>query len=229
MSAPAFGEMIRRGRETARISQARVAELIGRSPSTVRAWEHGRSRPSDRSYVKAIAAVLGLEETELMEAAGFDPPDGARFRPTIEQELLSLATEKTVMVPVVDTKLPLLPSPFDRAPDKVEDEPAEVVRTEDLEVDLQIDTEVVPPPPSAGFNGSAKRSRKVTTLPAPAPLLVQAPSYLEDQEEKEFYWRRWAMTGVSILFMVVVFIWAFEQARGAVGEFISDFFSFFDI
>jgi transcriptional regulator with XRE-family HTH domain len=70
MSEPAFGEIIRRGREKARISQARLAELIGRSPSTIRSWEHGRTRPSDRSYLKALAAVLGLGEKELVEAAG---------------------------------------------------------------------------------------------------------------------------------------------------------------
>ncbi|HKX75026.1 MAG TPA: helix-turn-helix transcriptional regulator [Acidimicrobiia bacterium] len=211
MSEPAFGDLIRRGREKARISQARLAELIGRSPSTIRSWEHGRTRPSDRSYLKALAAVLGLAEQELVEAAGLEvvevePPP----RPTVEEELRTLAPERTVMIPVP----PSVP--------KVEPEVAAISSSETVVTE----TDLVAP---AVTNGSSPRVRKVTAVAPPAPYVVRPTSYIEDQEEKEFYWRRWALTAVSVLFMVVVFIWALREAGGAVGELITDFFDSFNI
>lgn len=44
------------------MSVARFAELVGRSPSTIRGWERGRSRPGDPGTVGAVAAVLGVDE-----------------------------------------------------------------------------------------------------------------------------------------------------------------------
>jgi hypothetical protein len=149
-----------------------------------------------------------LDETDLMEAAGFDPPDGARFRPTIEQELASLVSEKTVMVP--------LPRPVASAP---------LLDEIDLQTETEVATKVDPPEPKPASNGR----RKVTTLPPPAPVYVQSVSYIEDREEKEFYWRRWALTAVSVLFMTVVFMWAFRQTGSALGDLIGEFFGAFNI
>lgn len=91
-----FGDSIRRGREAAGLSQVKVAQLIGRSPSTVRAWEQGRSNPADSSAVTAIAAVLGLDETNLLGKAGFEPAIPSAHR-SLESEL---ATLKTIESPV---------------------------------------------------------------------------------------------------------------------------------
>lgn len=44
------------------MSVARFAELVGRSPSTIRGWERSRSRPGDAGTVRAVAAVLGVDE-----------------------------------------------------------------------------------------------------------------------------------------------------------------------
>ncbi len=211
MSEPAFGEIIRRGREKARISQARLGELIGRSPSTIRSWEHGRTRPNDRSYVKAIAAVLGLVEDELIEAAGLDETPEPAVRLTIEQELRSLASERTVMIPVQPAE-PAPPPPGD----------TKVVASEPVEVEAEPVVPIV-------SNGSAPRVRKVTAVAPPAPFVVQPTSYVEDQEEREFYWRRWALTAISVLFMAVVFVWALRQAGGALGDLVSEFFNSFNI
>ena len=92
-----FGDLVRRGREEAGLSQSRLAVLIGKSPTTVRAWEHGRTNPADPEAVAALAAVLGLDETELLGHAGFDAPP-ARTRLSAREELTSLAKERTEMI-----------------------------------------------------------------------------------------------------------------------------------
>ena len=92
-----FGDLVRRGREEAGLSQARLALLIGKSPTTVRAWEHGRTHPADPGAVAALAAVLGLDEVELLGQAGFEAP-AAPTRPSARQELNNLATERTEMI-----------------------------------------------------------------------------------------------------------------------------------
>ena len=43
------------------MSHSRVGDLIGRSPSTVKAWERGRSLPTDANVVSSLAAVLGID------------------------------------------------------------------------------------------------------------------------------------------------------------------------
>ena len=96
MSA-SFGNLVRRGREDAGLSQSRLATLVGRSATTIRAWEHGRTNPSDRQSVAALAAVLGLDENELLGHAGFEASE-ARAPVSARQELTSLATERTEMI-----------------------------------------------------------------------------------------------------------------------------------
>lgn len=92
-----FGDLVRRGREEAGLSQSRLALLIGKSPTTIRAWEHGRTHPADPGAVAALAAVLGLDEAELLVSAGFEAPV-ATTRPSARQELNSLATERSEMI-----------------------------------------------------------------------------------------------------------------------------------
>jgi transcriptional regulator with XRE-family HTH domain len=69
-----FGGLIRQSRERLGLTPSRVAELIGRAPGTVRAWEKGTSIPSDPAVVSSLAAVLGIDEVTLFEAAGLEPP-----------------------------------------------------------------------------------------------------------------------------------------------------------
>lgn len=106
-----FGDLVRRGREQAGVSQSRLALLIGKSPTTIRAWEHGRTNPSDPRAVAALAAVLGLDETELLGLAGFGAPV-ARTRPSARQELNNLASERTetiALAPLPDAPAPTKP------------------------------------------------------------------------------------------------------------------------
>lgn len=106
-----FGDLVRRGREEAGLSQSRLALLIGKSPTTIRAWEHGRTNPADPAAVAALAAVLGLNEAELLVQAGFEVP-AARTRPSARQELSNLASERTEMIalaPLPDAPAPTKP------------------------------------------------------------------------------------------------------------------------
>lgn len=90
MGEESLGHMIRRRRETLGFSQARLGELVGRSASTIRNWERDKSTPSLPSDAVALAAVLGLSESRVVEAAGFDR-GGLESRPTLEQGYASLA------------------------------------------------------------------------------------------------------------------------------------------
>jgi transcriptional regulator with XRE-family HTH domain len=56
----AFGTEIKTRRTAIGMSQARLAELVGRSTSTVRSWERGRTEPSPDA-LDALTAVLGLD------------------------------------------------------------------------------------------------------------------------------------------------------------------------
>ncbi len=60
-----FSHFLRERREALGVGTARFAELVGRSPSTVRGWERGRARPGDPATVAAIAAVLDVDEEML--------------------------------------------------------------------------------------------------------------------------------------------------------------------
>jgi transcriptional regulator with XRE-family HTH domain len=55
----AFGTEIQTRRAAIGMSQARLAELVGRSTSTVRSWERGRTEPSSDA-LDALIAVLGM-------------------------------------------------------------------------------------------------------------------------------------------------------------------------
>lgn len=65
MAEHTFGDLIRERRSQLGLTQARVAELVGRSPSTVRSWERGRTIPGDHETLAAVAAVLGISDAEL--------------------------------------------------------------------------------------------------------------------------------------------------------------------
>jgi len=55
----AFGSEIQTRRAAIGMSQARLAELVGRSTSTVRSWERGKTEPSSHA-LEALTAVLGM-------------------------------------------------------------------------------------------------------------------------------------------------------------------------
>jgi len=170
-----FGDLVRRGREEAGLSQSRLALLIGKSPTTIRAWEHGRTNPADPASVAALAAVLGLNEAELLGRAGFEVPV-ARTRPSARQELSNLASERTetiALAPLLDGLAPTKPvKPSISQADLVDSPiPVEPGTMEQIAID--------PRTVDSGAEPMAEVDVKpVTTAPIPiasAPVAVSAP------------------------------------------------------
>ena len=75
-----FGEIVKRRRSALGMTQARLGDLVGRSISTVRAWERDRTHPSDDETLAAVVAVLGITDDELTEL-DLVLPGGRKFRP----------------------------------------------------------------------------------------------------------------------------------------------------
>jgi transcriptional regulator with XRE-family HTH domain len=159
-----FGDLVRRGREEAGLSQSRLALLIGKSSTTIRAWEHGRTNPADRAAVSALAAVLGLDEAELLGQAGFDMPV-ARARPSARQELSNLASERTdmiVLAPFPEAPAPIKPvKPLISEPDLLDSPvPMEPATMEPVAVE----------PPAERISDTEVDVKPVTTAPIQTPI-----------------------------------------------------------
>ena len=87
--------MIRSRRTKLGLSQAKLGDLVGRSPSTVRSWERDKSQPNDVAVLTALSAVLGVDERTLFEKAGQQIPE-VEGSPTVEQALATLNPEAVV-------------------------------------------------------------------------------------------------------------------------------------
>ncbi|CAN5842764.1 hypothetical protein BH23ACT5_BH23ACT5_23760 [soil metagenome] len=96
-----FGSTVRKRRDVLGLSQTRLAELVGRSASTVRNWERGRGTPSAPHDVVALAAILGLDESFLLQQAGFEPTE-VETSPTMQQALASLVDDAGLSYPGAD-------------------------------------------------------------------------------------------------------------------------------
>ena len=153
-----FGDLVRRGREEAGLSQSRLAHLIGKSPTTIRAWEHGRTNPADPQAVAALAAVLGLDETELLGQAGFEAPV-VRTRPSARQELSSLATERTEMIAL---------APLPDAPELAKSVKVTISKPDVVDIPMKVEPvkiEIVTAPAA-----EVEIDMKPVTAPEPMPI-----------------------------------------------------------
>lgn len=65
-----FAAFVAARRSELGIPLSTFADLVGRSASTVRSWERGRARPGDPNTLRAIAAVLDVDEGHLAVLAG---------------------------------------------------------------------------------------------------------------------------------------------------------------
>ena len=100
-----FGRTVRSRRTKLGLSQAKLAELVGRSASTVRSWERDKTHPTDTGVITALAAILGADERQLFERAGQAMPDQEES-PTIEQSLATLKPEPKSDLPEVADEPP---------------------------------------------------------------------------------------------------------------------------
>ncbi len=72
-----FGQLIKEQRIEMGLTQQRLADLVGRSPSTVRSWERDRATPTDETVIDSLSAVLGVDRTILFGLAGVEFEDSS--------------------------------------------------------------------------------------------------------------------------------------------------------
>ncbi len=197
MSETTFGRTIRSQRTKLGLSQTRVGELVGRSPSSVRSWERDKSRPNDPGVITALSAVLGIDESVLFERAGLELPV-VEDSPTVEQALATLNPEAVVE---------------DSEPADLENERSD------------IDDEPVPQPPldtsapAPAYVAPAEPYVITTAIPPP-----HEPSYMEDRTQRQLYRVRNLATIVILVSLGIAFLWALTQSFDAFVTWWDEFF-----
>jgi len=112
MPERSFGRTIRYRRTKLGLSQAKLGELVGRSASTIRAWERDSSLPNDGAVITALSAVLAVDRRALFEKAGLEIPMEENS-PTLEEAFASLGTEPRATPVFLDSAA--TPEPFPEA------------------------------------------------------------------------------------------------------------------
>lgn len=211
---PSLGELISSQRAALGLTQARLAELVGRSPSTIRSWERDRTAPADRASVAALAAVLGLTEDEMAAAIlGPTEPPPAAPPPT--------------PVPVDQDESAV---PGDEAGPAGENERAVALEVGHSGGRESIDSSSLRTPAPARDGSEAAAAPTVLSEVSPAreetagavARLPRIPSYLDNPEEVRTYRVRTVLTAALMIFILIVLIWAFREAREAFGLIFDD-------
>lgn len=236
MGESSIGRLIKKRRESLGLSQARLGELVGRSASTIRNWERDRTSPSERSDVVALAAILGLDERDALDQAGFDLPRQTDH-PTMEQAFASLGPHPDEVLPLEDHEAE---EPADDQPDVGKGTSGR--RPEEWEEKPAEEAPISAPGPEPGKVGSGSRVdsnddhppvRRVVERAAPPTVLEAAPasepSYLEDPEERQQYRLRGLVTTIAIVVLVIVLVWSFHRTTNALGNMWNQFMSMLDI
>lgn len=221
-----FGRTVRYRRNKLGMSHAQLAELVGRSTSTIRSWERDKSRPNDPQVVATLAAILGVDERQLFEKADVEPVETFEISPTIEEALASLSIEEApsgdeetrpVSDPVAEpAPLPITVHEYKLDLVELKDHDqgfgsteAELVRERALVGAVDAPGFVAPPDPYVQ-----------TPL---TPSLTDA-SYMEDNSQRQLYRVRNLATLVAVVALIVTFIWALGEGIGALGDWWDDFF-----
>lgn len=214
------------------LSQAKLAELVGRSTPTIRSWERDKSRPNDPKVITALAAILGVDERHLFDKAGIEQPE-AETSPTVEQALATLSLPEVALndgdEPEDETGEDGLapPEPAPEEEEEPEPEPVPVAariderqgeesrgdRTDEGDEELvgPGDTPAYVAPPDPYQRGPL------------TPTLADA-SYMEDNSQRQLYRVRNLATFVALVALVIAFIWALGEGLGALGEWWDEFF-----
>ncbi|MGD2101871.1 MAG: helix-turn-helix domain-containing protein [Acidimicrobiia bacterium] len=241
MPERSFGRTVRYRRTKLGLSQAQLAELVGRSTATIRAWERDRNRPNDAKVISTLSAILGVNERRLFEKTDVTPPTPADAEtPTVEQALAELsppeetALEDGVEDQAVSESQPSAESESDSGteaspePEPESDpEPETLVVTgeDDASSDVAATESDVPQRPLVGTAQSpgyvAPPDRYVTT---PVMPTLSDVSYMEDRSQRQLYRVRTLATLVALVALVVAFLWAVGEGLGALGDWWDQFF-----
>ncbi len=223
-----FGSLISQHRERLGLSSSRVAELVGRSPGTVRAWERGRSRPDDPIVVSSLAAVLGIDEGELFVAAGMEPPRASA--PFSLEETLSAIAPSASQRATEQVEIP--DAPADGGGRHARSVEEEKLGGRESALD-RLRTAIESVTESVGDSNKRRRGRPQTPSrqqpimsSAPMPVAAQSNrkrpfnslSYMEDVEERWSYRIRSILTVAGVGALGLILIWAGSELLGAVGD-----------
>ncbi len=196
--------MVRSHRTKLGISQTKLGELIGRSPTTIRSWERDQSQPNDPEVITALSAVLGIPEHTVYDKTGQQMPV-VEESPTVEQALATLNPD---------------PVELDEAASTVAD-------VQDLAELAELDDSAAPEPTIS----DEPLSQEPAFLAPPDPYYVTTavppahePSYMEDRVQRQLYRVRTLATVVILVSLGIAFLWAFSQSWEALGEWWSEFF-----
>lgn len=239
MPERSFGRTVRYRRNRLGLSQAKLAELVGRSTATVRAWERDKSRPNDPAVVATLAAILGIDERQLFERAEVDQPVLTETSPTVEQALATLSVETAPEADSDDVDIDLDLSDVDEltpasrpipVPVSVEQYRLDLVEMNDGAKEDRVETE-----PSvrqarreralvAAASGPAYVAPPEPYTQTPVTPAVSDSSYVEDESQRQLYRVRNLATLVAAVALIVMLIWAFGEGIGALGEWWDEFF-----
>jgi transcriptional regulator with XRE-family HTH domain len=231
-----FGGLIKEARERLGLSPHRVAELIGRAPGTVKAWERGRTVPNDPFVLTSLAAVLAINEAKLFDVAGLPQP-GVVATPTIEQELASIAPVRQAPSPPPSDASPA--AGRSAPPPVAAYEPQGVAETTEMVEPRQSQQSESEPFPGSEFfhkgvdpikrfwsflgERSAKPSqrdrvrRESRAIPI-RPAAIPTGSYMDDPDERWSYRLRAFWTTAGMVGLVIVLLWSGSRALQALGD-----------
>jgi transcriptional regulator with XRE-family HTH domain len=253
MPERSFGRTIRYRRTKLGLSQAKLGELVGRSASTIRAWERDSSLPNDGAVITALSAVLAVDRRSLFEKAGLEIPM-EETSPTMEEAFASLGTEPRATPVFLESTA--TPGPV---PEADESEIEVIIEPEvepDTEFQAAAESEVDEPgewkpeeepypiwepkfPEEALVKSTPVVPNVVTpSMPAPAPAFVEPPdpfvlaaatpplvepSYMEETAQRQLYRVRNLATVVLLVGMGIVFLWALSSTFDALGSWWENF------
>ena len=237
MSMDAFASLVRRGRETSGLSYQRIAELVGRSPATIRDWERGKTTPRDPEVVLAVAAVLDIPEDELLQSAGLSRPavepvasysdlaphpdeEAAEMDETsaaVGEPSISPPTDEPEGEEPIDVDIPLWVQSIHEDVSRAETTDTEAPEDDEGQAETT-DTEAPLPDEGQAEGPQVQQLEPPTHRTAIPPQLAPRPpapvpselSYLEDDRELTTYRLRAVITVVVGVVLVVILEWAFH-------------------
>lgn len=224
MPERSFGRTVRYRRTKLGLSQARLAELVGRSPATIRSWEAERTTPNDTRVLATLSAIIGVDERTLFGKAGVALPADLEVEtsPTVEQALASIAPEGQAdpeASPTVEEVLASFASESDeQLADEPDDEPAITpTATPHTRDRRRARLRAVPRP----LPQRVPEQASVTTL---TPVAVREASYIEDPAQRQFYQVRTLASVVGLVALAIALLWAVGHGLDALGNWWNDFF-----
>jgi len=219
-----FATLVEQGRAATGLSYQRIADLVGRAPSTIRSWERGRSEPNDPEVVAALAAVLDISEDTLLGSVGLTrsvDSIGGKIEDIAEPEALS-----SEIKPALDSEPDsALPPPVHVQMDEPDLEAAqpslEQAQEEETSPAKPSDELIDEPTPIPRV--SLRRVETHRTAIPPQPMLLPAPqrSYLEDRRQMTTYRIRALLTLAILVGLLLLVEWGLHGAGLSLKEALS--------